>query len=205
MPEKDKSKEDTTTQSPAEQAGKEDQFRAFLVALATDPAQLGRFMKDPDATMNSAGLGVDDRAILKSGDPAAIHARLTGQATGKPVVLLVVDTTTDEAPSIRGMHAVGSSAFQQQVIHPSTGYPPSMYYLHPWPIHTPQMYYLHPWPIYTQPIGYPPSMPYPQFFPVQTPPMGYPPSMPYPQFFPVHTPPIGYPPSMYYLYPWPIH
>ncbi|HKA90987.1 MAG TPA: hypothetical protein VKE22_25170 [Haliangiales bacterium] len=56
-----------------------DEFRRFLVALAVDPAKLGAFLKDPDEVMKAAGISDVDRIILKSGYPAAIHARLSGQ------------------------------------------------------------------------------------------------------------------------------
>ena len=63
----------------------EDQLRAFLVDVATDPAALGRFVKDPDATMSEAGLSPEDQAVLRSGNPTAINARLAGgPAAGPP-------------------------------------------------------------------------------------------------------------------------
>ncbi|HET6411530.1 MAG TPA: hypothetical protein VFG53_05690 [Anaeromyxobacter sp.] len=55
------------------------EFRKFLVDLAVDPAKLGSFIKDPDAAMKAAGIGEIDQLILKSGNPATIHARLSGQ------------------------------------------------------------------------------------------------------------------------------
>ena len=59
-----------------------DEFHAFLVALATDPTRLGAFIKDPDAAMRAAGVDEVDQVILKSGQPATIYARLSGQKFG---------------------------------------------------------------------------------------------------------------------------
>jgi hypothetical protein len=91
-----------------------DEFHAFMVALATDPAQLGAFVKDPDAAMHAAGISDIDQAVLKSGQPWAIHARLTGQrfSLGAPMpgAMLVVDMvkppgategTTASVPTVR--------------------------------------------------------------------------------------------------------
>ena len=55
------------------------ELRDFLVGLATDHAKLGEFIRDADAAMKGAGLAPEDEAALKSGNPMAIHARLTGQ------------------------------------------------------------------------------------------------------------------------------
>jgi hypothetical protein len=89
-----------------------DAFHRFLVALATDPAKLGTFIKDPDGAMSAAGIGAADQMILKSANPAAIHARLQGQTFSyqppTPTTVLVVDMTkqagspdTPEQPAVR--------------------------------------------------------------------------------------------------------
>ena len=68
-----------------------------MVALATDPARLGAYIKDPDAAMREAGITDVDQVILKSGQPGTIHARLSGQRfsftppTPMPTAVLVVD------------------------------------------------------------------------------------------------------------------
>jgi hypothetical protein len=74
-------------------AAKPDPVRSFLVALATDPARLGAFIKDADAEMKTAGLSAEDQAVLKSGNPGLIHARLAGVTQQPPVTVLVVDST----------------------------------------------------------------------------------------------------------------
>jgi hypothetical protein len=97
-----------------------DDFHKFLVGLATDPAKLGTFIKDPDSSMKSAGLSDADQAVLKSGHPAAIHARLAGQTTAPPTVVtpqmifLIVDMTTaaggqaSDHPTVRSLTSQGS-------------------------------------------------------------------------------------------------
>jgi len=72
-----------------------DQLHEFLVALATDPAALGRFVKDPDTAMADAELGPMDQSVLRSGDPATINTRLVrgpGPAAAA-AMMLVVDVT----------------------------------------------------------------------------------------------------------------
>jgi hypothetical protein len=87
-----------------------DQFRSFLVALATDPQKLGTFIKDPDGAMAAAGIEAVDQAILKSGNGGMIHARLLGQKFSftppPPTTVLVVDMTKQsggeaEQPTVR--------------------------------------------------------------------------------------------------------
>ena len=70
-----------------------DRFRAFLVGLATDPAKLGSFIRDPDATMEAAGISSADQSILKSGNPSVIHSRLGRPVSmpQPPVTVLIVD------------------------------------------------------------------------------------------------------------------
>jgi hypothetical protein len=95
-----------------EKPQKEDKLRSLLIKLATDPNELGRFIKDPDATMNGAGLNTADQALLKSGNQAAIHSRLTGQLAASPALLLVVDMSPDGTPSIRPTYQTPSPAWQ---------------------------------------------------------------------------------------------
>ncbi|MDE2296946.1 MAG: hypothetical protein KGK18_02155, partial [Burkholderiales bacterium] len=77
------------------EAAPPDEFRTFMVALATDPARLGAYIKDPDAAMRAAGISEVDQVILKSGQPWTIHARLSGQRFSftppTPSAMLVVD------------------------------------------------------------------------------------------------------------------
>jgi hypothetical protein len=81
-------------QSGGEGTSAADGFRAFLVGLATDPAKLGAFIKDPGTEMEAAGISSADQSILKSGNPDAIHSRLGRPASSTPrppVTVLVVD------------------------------------------------------------------------------------------------------------------
>ena len=118
MPEK-KPKENAGTPSEAEQPQQENKLRSFLISLATDAALLGRYIKNPDSTINEAGLSPEDKAVLQSGNPVAIHSRLAGQATGMPAAtLLVVDMASDGTPSIRGVYPTGASYFPQQATQP---------------------------------------------------------------------------------------
>jgi hypothetical protein len=76
----------------------DDQLRDFLVGVATDPAALGRFVKDPETSMSEAGLSAEDQAVLRSGNPGAINARLAsgpGAGAGGPM-MLVVDVAGDQ-------------------------------------------------------------------------------------------------------------
>jgi hypothetical protein len=54
-----------------------DEFRTFLVALATDPARLGEYIKDPDDAMRKAGISDVDQVVLKAGQAWMIHTRLS--------------------------------------------------------------------------------------------------------------------------------
>src|SRR5215510_8315032 len=105
------------SQSGAEHPQEQDKLRAFLVTLGTDPSEFGRFIKDPDATMNRAGLSTEDQGLLKSGNPALINSRLTGQAIAAPgpAILLIVDVAPDgRTPSIRESFPGGGSAVPHQ-------------------------------------------------------------------------------------------
>jgi hypothetical protein len=90
------------TPSAAEGPKAEDKLREFLVKLATDHAEFGQFMKDPDASMERAGLSTEEQTLLKSGNAAAINARLTGKTVPKaPPPLLLVDLSPDGTPTVR--------------------------------------------------------------------------------------------------------
>jgi hypothetical protein len=89
-------------------SGDGDNFRSFLVGLATDPAKLGEFMKDPDGSMSDAGLAEEDKAIVLSGNLGAINARIRGQAAPRPAPLLVVDMAAEDEsgqamPTVRAL------------------------------------------------------------------------------------------------------
>jgi hypothetical protein len=54
------------------------ELKDFLASLAIDSRKLGEFIHDPESAMAAAELSEDDKAALKSGFPALIHARLAG-------------------------------------------------------------------------------------------------------------------------------
>ena len=76
----------------------DDQLRAFLVGIATDPSALGRYVRDPETSMAEADLSPADAAVLRSGDPATINARLAGGpgAAAGGAAMLVVDVAGEQ-------------------------------------------------------------------------------------------------------------
>ncbi|HEY6962510.1 MAG TPA: hypothetical protein VI408_11525, partial [Gaiellaceae bacterium] len=110
---------DEKNQGDAGAAPEPDALRDFLARLATDPAELGRFVKDPHAAMEAANLSPGDRAILESGNPATIHYRLRGGPTSTaPVTVLVVDATGERAAqtlTVRGAAGSAGLLFPQVV------------------------------------------------------------------------------------------
>jgi hypothetical protein len=69
------------------------ELRDFLADLATDPKSLAGFIGDPDAAMEQADLAEEDRKLLRSGNLAAIQARLAGVDVGSattPQIVVVV-------------------------------------------------------------------------------------------------------------------
>jgi hypothetical protein len=107
-----------------------DKLKIFLVKLATDPSELGQFIRDPESSMSRANLSVEDQALLKSGNASAINSRLTSAAskTAAPLLLaLVVDVNAVGEPSVR------------------EGYYPSSYFTHPPPtFHPPPSFISYP-------------------------------------------------------------
>jgi hypothetical protein len=100
------------TDTPAAQGPSEDKLSGFLVKLATDHRELGHFIRDPDGSMDQAGLSPQDQALLKSGNAAAINGRLRGQPVPQaPPPLLLVDMGPDGKPSVRDVapHIVGAA------------------------------------------------------------------------------------------------
>jgi hypothetical protein len=93
----------SVSKSEAEEPEKQDELRAFLVKLATDPTELGNFIKHPEDTMDRAGLSADDKALLRTGNAAAINARLAGRAVHKGAAppVLVVDVNEKGEPRVR--------------------------------------------------------------------------------------------------------
>jgi hypothetical protein len=174
------SSSDSEAPVTSSEASAPDEFRAFMIALATDPAQLGKFIKDPDAEMQAAGISDVDRVILKSGHSWTINARLSGQrfsftpSTPSTPAVLVVDMVravgapeaAADQPSVRSQQILphqGSSImfpnspsqiFPQQIfpIHPQQIFPQ----IHPqqiFPIHPQQIFpQIHPQQIFPQQI-----------------------------------------------------
>jgi hypothetical protein len=88
--------------TPAAKEPSEDKFNAYLVKLATDHRTLGHFIRDPDESMDQAGLTAQDQALLKSGNAAAINSRLRGEPVPQAAPpLLLVDLGPDGKPSVR--------------------------------------------------------------------------------------------------------
>jgi hypothetical protein len=186
-----------------------DEFHKFLVGLATDPAKLGAFIKDPDAAMSAAGLSEADQAVLKSGHPWMIHGRLAGQqaqapinVVTPPITILVVDMAAAEAgkaelPTLRGL-AYPSPVQGSSLMYPNTPlqiyppiYPPPVY-----PVIYPQV---HPQLVIHPQIVHPPIYPPPQIHPIWPihPPPQIHPIWPPPQIHPIWPPP----PVIQQLYP----
>jgi hypothetical protein len=201
-----------------------DDFHKFLVSLATDPAKLGAFIKDPDAAMTAAGLSEADQAVLKSGHPWTIHGRLAGQQTQAPInvtppiTILVVDMAAAQAgqaeqPALRGVaslpHPQGSFLMYPNTplqIYPPIYPPPQIHPIYPppqiHPIYPPPQ--IHPvWPQITHPqLVIHPIYPPPQIHPLVHPiyPI-YPPPQIHPVIHPIYPPPQIHPVIAQNLYP----
>jgi hypothetical protein len=52
------------------------ELSAFFSGLAADPERLGAFMRDPARVLAESDLTEEDKAVVLSGDPDAIRARL---------------------------------------------------------------------------------------------------------------------------------
>jgi len=66
------------------------ELREFLADLATNPKSLAEFIVDADAAMGRAELADEDRKLLRSGDLAAIQARLAGMDAGSAAAPQIV-------------------------------------------------------------------------------------------------------------------
>jgi len=104
-----------------QRADQPDKVTAFLVGLATDPAKLGRFIQSPDAELEAAGIDEADRAILKSGNAAAIHARIGGQPAAPrpdPMFMLVSMSDDGEGGTRPSVAQALPMVFAQQMMPP---------------------------------------------------------------------------------------
>jgi hypothetical protein len=172
----------------------EDQLRAFLVEVATDPAALGRFVKDPETSMSEAGISAEDQAVLRSGNPNAINARLaSGPGAGAPAaMMLVVDVAGDDVnvrPLLQQFPQLVQQ-FPQLVLQQA---PPLVQQIQPtlvFPVQPP--------PVQPPPVGPPPVWPPPVIqWPIHPPP---PPVWPPPVWPPpVWPPPVWPPPPVHHL------
>ena len=164
--------------SEGSREGSDHPLRRYLVKLATDPGELGRFIKDPEKSMESAGLSDEEQAILKSGNPAAIYGRVAGGPGGAreaystpPVTVLVVDVHPgpEGEPETLLVRGPGGPGYGYQEVHPmypqihpqQVSYPqihPQLYHLHPQ-----LLYHLHPQLVYQPPMihPYPPPVIHP--------------------------------------------
>jgi hypothetical protein len=110
--------------SGAKQAASSDTdgLKSFLVGLATDPARLGAFIKDPDAELEAAGVDEANRAILKSGNPAAIYGLISGQQSAQqpPIIVLIIDAAEGDGDAaqlnVRGQ--AGAQAMYPMIMPP---------------------------------------------------------------------------------------
>jgi hypothetical protein len=59
----------------------QNQLQNFLTDIALDPVKLAAYMRDPQAAMQEAGLGVEAQAALETGDQVAVLQRL-GEENG---------------------------------------------------------------------------------------------------------------------------
>lgn len=51
-------------------------LKAFLVELATHPEKFQEFIAKPETALNELDMNEEDKNLIKSGDMAAIEARL---------------------------------------------------------------------------------------------------------------------------------
>jgi len=52
-------------------------LKAYMVLLATDAEHLAGFVADPERAVEKAGLSVEDRSVLFSGNQSLIYTKLT--------------------------------------------------------------------------------------------------------------------------------
>jgi hypothetical protein len=179
----------------------EDQLRAFLVEVATDPAALGRFVKDPETSMSEAGVSAEDQAVLRSGNPIAINARLaSGPGAGGPAaMMLVVDVAGDDV-NVRPLLQQFPQLVQQfpqlvqQLPQLVLQQAPPLVQIQPtlvFPVQSP--------PVQPPPVGPPPVWPPPVIqWPIHPPPP--PPVWPPPVWPPpIWPPPVWPPPPVHHL------
>ena len=203
--------------SEGSREGSDHPLRRYLVKLATDPGELGRFIKDPEKSMESAGLSDEEQAILKSGNPAAIYGRVAGGPGGAreaystpPVTVLVVDVHPgpEGEPETLLVRGPGGPGYGYQEVHPmypqihpqQVSYPqihPQLYHLHPQ-----LLYHLHPQLVYQPPMIHP--YPPPVIHPYHPPMVYHHPPVIHPYHPPVH-PQLVYhhPPMIYHPHPHP--
>jgi hypothetical protein len=62
----------------------------FLLDLGTNPDKLAKLRASPEQTMSQAGLSEEEKAIVRSGDPARIRAAITTTKSDTIVVVIVV-------------------------------------------------------------------------------------------------------------------
>ena len=174
---------------------REDPFRRFLVGLATNADQLGRFIKDPDGSMRDAGLSEGDRATLKSGNAATIYARLSGGPSATAPVTVVVVHLDPAAEDAKQKERLRVAIPQIQPAYPIQYVQyPVQYPVQPFPVHSMHcpvhsMHYpVHPMHFPVYPMQYPV---HPMQYPVH--PMQYPVHPLQSPVYPVHYPAATYP------------
>ncbi len=114
----------TTTGSADDGGGST--LRSFLADLATDPVKLGEYIGKPDDAMTRAGLGDEEKELLKSGNLAQIYARLMPE---RPTPTMVVVVKAEELQ--RSYQALAGALAGAPSWGPM-GYPPPPWMAFPW-------------------------------------------------------------------------
>ena|SRR5438874_2039109 len=68
-----------------------ERLKRFLVNLAIDPKMYNQYITEAESVMNAAELDEEEKALLKSGNSAAILAYITASTDFTPFVLLRQD------------------------------------------------------------------------------------------------------------------
>ena len=64
----------------------------FLIKLVQEPAVLGRYLQDPEATFDAEGLTSEEREILRSGSLIRLREALQEEYSDREVFVAVVPT-----------------------------------------------------------------------------------------------------------------
>ncbi len=98
-------------------------LKAYMVCLAIDPEQLSDFISDSEKAMERAGLSLEHRAVLLSGDQYRIFAALAGTTETKKAIETEGVSSCDSPPA--------SSAHPNWASPWATGWQPNVH-PNPW-------------------------------------------------------------------------